>query len=233
MRGEAGLDQRSQIANNIMKDAAANEEEEIEMRRRNEEGEEDEGNADNARPSIDMLEQDPMQEIPEEDFPLHQDEDEMQVTFDAEGENLAKHEQAAGFAEDMPGMASPARSEHSQMTGFSLGAVNDLEEEISGESRQEQGDTLVSSGSKWHKHTVKVLDMLKKNMTSDEDDGEKPKDLSYDKLSYGVSRRTACGVFFELLQLKTWDFIELSQEESYSDIKIAPGVRFDEAPPTE
>ena len=92
---------------------------------------------------------------------------------------------------------------------------------------------MASSGSKWHKHTVKVLDMLKKNMTTDEGDGEKPKDLSYDKLSYGVSRRTACGVFFELLQLKTWDFIELNQEESYSDIKIAPGVRFDEAPPAE
>ena len=157
--------------------------------------------------SYDNLEQDPMQQVPEEDFPFNQDEEDMQVTFETEGENIAELEQAPGFAEDMPAMASPARSENSQQSGFSLGAVNDLEEEISGESRQEQGDTLASSGSKWHKHTVKVLDMLKKNMTTDEDDGEKQNDLSYDKLSYGVSRRTACGVFFELLQLKTWDFI--------------------------
>ena len=58
--------------------------------------------------------------------------------------------------------------------------------------------------------------MLKRNMKSDdaeEDDEEgsteKPSELSYKKLSAGCSRRTASGVFFELLQLKTWDFIAL------------------------
>lgn len=227
MRGESGEDQRSQIAEEIMKEKAEKEEEDIEMGRNNDGNDQ----VDESRLSMDISVQ---QQAEEEDFPQHLD-DEMPNPFDEEEERLAQeqHEDAAGFAEDMIGMASPARSVDSQRSSFSLGAVNDLEEEITGESRQEQGDELVSSGSKWHKHTVKVLDMLKRNMTSDENDEKLEKELSYDKLSVGVSRRTACGVFFELLQLKTWDFIELSQEESYKDIKIAPGVRFDEAPPTE
>jgi hypothetical protein len=28
-------------------------------------------------------------------------------------------------------------------------------------------------------------------------------------------------VFFELLQLKTWDYIDLDQDESYGDIKVS------------
>lgn len=77
--------------------------------------------------------------------------------------------------------------------------------------------------------------MLKRNMKSgdadddDELDGEeKPTELSYNKLSAGCSRRTAAGVFFEMLQLKTWDFVELNQEKSYGDIIVTPGSRFDE-----
>ena len=222
MRGESGEDQRSQLAEDMMNEAAEKEAEDIEMGRRDDENE----LVDDSRLSIEQGE--------EEEFPQNVD-NEMPNPFDEEEEELAqeKHEEAIGFAEDMVGMASPARSENSQRSSFSLGAVNDLEEEIAGESRQEQGDILASSGSKWHNHTVKVLDMLKRNMTSDEKDDEMAKDLSYDKLSYGVSRRTACGVFFELLQLRTWDFIELSQRESYADIKIAPGARFNERPPSE
>mmetsp|Transcript_7240 Transcript_7240/g.10369 ORF Transcript_7240/g.10369 Transcript_7240/m.10369 type:complete len:857 (+) Transcript_7240:255-2825(+) len=154
------------------------------------------------------------------------------------------------FEEDIPfpeeeeviHMPSPTRSEDSEKSEFSLGAVNDLEQDIREDDqtfqRQEQGDELISSNSKWHKHTVKVLEMLKRSMVvkSDEELGEnmqKIHQLSYDKLSYGTSRRTACSVFFELLQLKTWDFIELHQEESYADIKISPGNRYQEDPPSE
>lgn len=107
---------------------------------------------------------------------------------------------------------------------MSLGLVNDLEEDIIAEDeepRQEAGDAAVSATSKWHKHTVKVYSALKRNMRSgDDDDQDKPSQLSYDKFSKGVSRRTAAGFFFELLQLKTWDYIELNQDESYGDIKV-------------
>ena len=120
----------------------------------------------------------------------------------------------------------PTASEASDRSDFSLGAVNDMKQDIEGYEgmdemedmeevpRQEAGDEAISSRTKWHKHTVKVLTMLKRNMTSggeEEAEGEgsvsKPRQLSYDELSKGCTRRTAAGVFFELLQLKTWDFI--------------------------
>ena len=222
MIGESGESQRTQLAEDIMKEAAKDEEN-IEIGRHNEGNQ----NADDSRLSMDIPEEEKNDQ--EEEFPQDFDE-EMPNPFDAEDDKLAGEQQVAD--DNIIAMASPARSEESQRSSFSLGAVNDLEEEISGESRQEQGQDLVKSSSKWHKHTVKVLDMLQKNMTSDED-GKLAKELSYDRLSHNVSRRTACGVFFELLQLKTWDFIELSQEKSYSDIKIAPGIRFNETPPSD
>jgi len=74
--------------------------------------------------------------------------------------------------------------------------------------------------------------MLQRNMANGNEESEdKPNQLSYNDLSTGCSRRTAAGVFFEMLQLKTWDFVELEQEESYGDITLTPGIKFHEAPP--
>lgn len=118
---------------------------------------------------------------------------------------------------------------------MSLGLVNALEDDILGDDddnnseqddpRQGAGDTVLSSAAKWHRHTVKVHGMLQNSMAASDDvatagNENKPKWLSYDKMSKGVSRRTAAGVFFELLQLKTWDYIDLDQDESYGDIKV-------------
>lgn len=226
MRGDSGDAQRSQVAEVIMKEAAK--EEDIEMAR-NGNGDDE---VDDSRLSVgpeNVNEDDDFPVQHEDDFP--QDAEEMPNPFEDEDDKSVQERQEGDG--DGIGMLSPARSEDSQRSNFSLGAVNDLEDEISGESRQEQGDMQISSGTKWHKHTVKVLDMLKKNMTPEDNDKDKRDHLSYDKLSNGVSRRTACGVFFELLQLKTWDFIELDQQESYADIKIMPGTRFSEKPPTD
>jgi len=112
-------------------------------------------------------------------------------------------------------------SQRSRDSGLSLGLVNDFQDDIIDEGdRQEAGDAAVSSSAKWHKHTTKVYNMLKANMAADGSDSEKPDHLSFNDLSKSVSRRTASGVFFELLQLKTWDFIELNQSDSYGDIKV-------------
>ena len=90
---------------------------------------------------------------------------------------------------------------------------------------------------------MKVLTMLQQNIRGgipDEeeeakDDGEerpeKPTELYFNAMSKSCSRRTAAGVFFELLQLKTWDFGELDQDEPYGDFAISAGSRFQEAPP--
>jgi cohesin complex subunit SCC1 len=129
-------------------------------------------------------------------------------------------------------------SHHSNRSSFSLGAVNELDKDFydADEDRQAAGDEIVSHNSKWHTHTVKVLRKIKselKSRNADEDDEEemaKDAQLSYNKLISGVNRRTAAGVFFEMLQLKTWDFVELNQERSYGDIVITPGLRYDDKP---
>ena len=131
-------------------------------------------------------------------------------------------------------------------------------------NRQALGD-VASSSTKWHKHTVRVFQHLKKVMKDpnanttnqqdeeadagddDDDDEDKKKSSTaaattnnnllleqvyFQELTKNVvSRRNAASVFFEMLQLKTWDFIDLDQDESYGDITISPGIRFSEAPP--
>jgi len=72
-------------------------------------------------------------------------------------------------------------------------------------------------------HTQQVLSMLKTNMPKGASAS-----LSFDSLSAGCSRRTAAGVFFELLQLKTWDFVDVDQKEAYGDISVSRGVKFNE-----
>ena len=66
-----------------------------------------------------------------------------------------------------------------------------------------------------------------------EDDGEEEKatEVLFQDIAEHCTRRTAASVFFETLQLKTWDFIEVDQDEEYGPITITPGARFQEAPP--
>ena len=111
----------------------------------------------------------------------------------------------------------------SEMGGesFSLKAVNELEEVDTSIMSKQQGGATRDASAKWHPHTVKVLDMLRKNMEGEDT-------LNYNDLSKGCSRRTAAGVFFELLQLKSWNYIELQQGGAYGDIVIAKGAKFDE-----
>ena len=123
-------------------------------------------------------------------------------------------------------------------------------------NRQALGEPS-SSSTKWHKHTVRVFRHLKKclhdpasgdptngngeNDTDDDDTSSStaqfsrvplPESVGFDELTkHVVSRRNASSIFFEMLQLKTWDFIELNQDESYGRIAISAGVRFGEDAP--
>lgn len=119
-----------------------------------------------------------------------------------------------------------------QASALDLGMVNELQvqdQDDDDETRQALGDKE-GTAQKWHQHTVKVLQMLQRTM-SDNDEKEQQQQVSYDALSKNCSRRTAASVFFELLQLKTWDFIEIDQQDPYGDIEISAGLRFQEAPP--
>ena len=52
-----------------------------------------------------------------------------------------------------------------------------------------------------------------------------PEQVRFGELTKNVvSRRNTASVFFEMLQLKTWEIIDLDQDEAYNgDITISPG----------
>lgn len=256
MRGKRGQEQRGAVAEKIMEEEAAAAEKKKDEEAEKEEEDEDveKARSQQARDSMDghdvNMEEDDIdfggggQDIDFGDEEQQKENDDMETPFDIQDEFGSVEYKNDDLAED-----DDEVSVRSDRSSFSLGAVNDLEKElyeVGGEEkgadgddpRQIAGDELVSHTSKWHKHTVRVFGMLKRNMKSreadldDEEDAEKPSQLSYNKLSAGCSRRTAAGVFFEMLQLKTWDFVELNQDKSYGDIAITPGLRFDEAPPS-
>lgn len=53
--------------------------------------------------------------------------------------------------------------------------------------------------------------------------------MTYNQLTkHTQSRRTAAGLFFELLQLKTLNYIDVDQSRPYGDIKITQATRFAE-----
>lgn len=270
MRGERGQEQRGAVAEKLMEEEAAEKEptpppaaDEASAAEEAPAAEEEDEDVEKARSqqvrdSMDGHDVNMEDEVEfgggDNDIDFGEEEEQKQAVEDADLETPFDIQDEFGSVEykndDL--VEDDELSVHSDRSSFSLGAVNDLEKELyevggeekeGGDPRQEAGDELVSHTSKWHKHTVRVLGMLQRNMKSAnadaegkvdglDDDEEKPSQLSYNKLSAGCSRRTAAGVFFEMLQLKTWDFVDLNQDKSYGDITVAPGLRFDEAPPS-
>ena len=151
------------------------------------------------------------------------------------------------------GLASlKQRNSSSSIEGLDLGMVNDMvldsdqdeydqqNSDDEDQNRQAIGE-LASSSTKWHKHTVRVYNHLKKCIRHDNNDDDsatsdthnKSKDsVDFSELTkHVVSRRNASSIFFEMLQLKTWDFIEVDQDEAYGRIAISAGQRFGEDAP--
>ena len=95
-----------------------------------------------------------------------------------------------------------------------LGLVNELQldsdEEDDEEAREAVGE---HTGTKWHKHTVKVLKLLQSRMrpANAEDDQEeeaKPTSLEFGELAKNVNRRTAASCFIECLVSDLWFWIK-------------------------
>lgn len=168
------------------------------------------------------------------------EEQQDEFDFQAQEDEFQPEEEDYGFAGEEEEMPPPLDMSTTMDSGngsflanagrFELGAVNDI---------QADDDTLSSNGyaseeeiskAQWHPHTKKVMTML-------EGEFDKKDVVSYNEvcgISKGskVGRRTAAGVFFELLQLKTWDYIEVDQKCSYDDISVTKGGLFDEGIPT-
>lgn len=198
-------------------------EEDIEMARRREDEEEGHPRTslddDDFAPPMQQDEEEEDQDMPP---PANDDDDDMPPPLDDDDNEEERRKSLAPDGQSkvlfFPGTITSAiasSSPVSRVVGpkgkprdsvLSLGLVNEFEDDVvdeDDEDREAIGDA-VSSTSKWHKHTIKVLAMLKRTLASGdgEDDESKPDHVGYDKLSEGCSRRTAAGVFFELLQLK-------------------------------
>jgi cohesin complex subunit SCC1 len=115
---------------------------------------------------------------------------------------------------------------------FQLGAVNDIQadEDAMSSNGYASEEEASSSVAQWHPHTKKVMTMLESEF--DSKDQVSYNDVCGVTKGNKVGRRTAAGVFFELLQLKTWDYIEVEQESSYDNIVVSKGDRFDEGIPS-
>jgi cohesin complex subunit SCC1 len=51
---------------------------------------------------------------------------------------------------------------------------------------------------------------------------EEADELSYDQMTTGKTRRTAAAVLFELLVLKTKDYVDVQQPKPFADIAVTP-----------
>ncbi|KAG7382174.1 Double-strand-break repair protein rad21 [Phytophthora pseudosyringae] len=102
-----------------------------------------------------------------------------------------------------------------------LGAVNDIRSDANGFTEVDN-DEASTAQHKWHPHTVKVMKVLRKSLNDKEE-------VTYKQLTKKTQdRRTAAALFFELLQLKTLDYVDVEQAAPYSDIKISKAARFSE-----
>ena len=100
---------------------------------------------------------------------------------------------------------------------LSLASVNDFQAD-------EESVMVDASHHKWHPHTIKVLNFLRKSIAADPLEQTTFSAMT----SSTTSRRTAAACFFELLQLKTLNFIKIDQSSPYGEIKVSKGTRFEE-----
>eukprot|EP00624_Nannochloropsis_granulata_P002272 evm.model.NODE_21577_length_8844_cov_12.987676.4 len=126
-----------------------------------------------------------------------------------------------GFEEDVM-MGMEAKGEEGE---------EDEEEEESGigarlRQPRGQGEEEEEVNFVWHPNTVKILTFLRRQLKGKE--GRK-RGVTLQMLAAEASRANVAKFFWELLQLKTWDFVQLEQRVAYGDIVILPGRRFREA----
>ena len=123
---------------------------------------------------------------------------------------------------DQPGMAaSLSRSARVKSpSNLPLGALaltdSKMNLEGSDEQKGEQEDEAAGGAiSSWNERTAKVYEVLKEQFRAKDS-------VSFQDISAGISRRTAAGSFLEILQLKTWGYIDAIQERPFAEITIKP-----------
>ncbi len=99
--------------------------------------------------------------------------------------------------------------------------------------------------TQWHPNTVRLCKLLRARVAAAERKQQHAQEQGQEGMGQGgeglllsqitrKSRRTkAANLFWEVLQLKTWDFIECAQDTAYGEVVIRPAARFHEPIPGE
>eukprot|EP00644_Phytophthora_capsici_P002623 jgi/Phyca11/505187/fgenesh2_kg.PHYCAscaffold_11_\ len=153
---------------------------------------------------------------------LHENEEENHFEFADMGQTEIERVDD-GFLDF--GVGAPVEPEERDLEDLNvdieLGAVNDIRSDANGMTETDNTEASTAQ-HKWHPHTVKVMKVLRKSLNNKEE-------VTYKQLTKNTKdRRTAAALFFELLQLKTLDYVDVEQGAPYSDIKISKAARFSE-----
>lgn len=119
---------------------------------------------------------------------------------EAEGPMLGDEEQegARPVTEEMEEIQQPEEFEEEDFE-------NELEEtEEEAEARRARTEAARQEEFTWHENTVQIMTFLRKRMKG-------KSSYKFSQLTSRASRPTAASCFWELLQLKTMDFIEIKQ----------------------
>ncbi len=85
-----------------------------------------------------------------------------------------------------------------------------------------------AAAAKWHPNTVRMCKLLRARMRKL---GVGSLRFSAD-VARGARRTKAANMFWEVLQLKTWGFVEVAQAPgAFKEIDVSPGARFEEPIP--
>lgn len=96
--------------------------------------------------------------------------------------------------------------------------------------------------TRWHPNTVHMCRLLRSRLAAaarlqeeggGNGSGPTSSQVIFGELTRNARRTKAANMFWEVLQLKTWDFIDCGQEEAYGEIIIEPAARLHEAIPGE
>ncbi|RLN94884.1 hypothetical protein BBJ28_00002445 [Nothophytophthora sp. Chile5] len=159
------------------------------------------------------------------DGSILRDEEDNQFEFADMGPTEVEREEAGYPDYDIGAPFEPEDHDLEDLNvDIELGAVNDLRGNTDGPVEVDHTDASTAQ-HKWHPHTVKVMKVLRKSLHNKEE-------VTYKQLTRKTrDRRTAAALFFELLQLKTLDYVDVAQSEPYADIKISKTTRFSETIP--
>ncbi|KAM0793026.1 hypothetical protein ACM66B_000517 [Microbotryomycetes sp. NB124-2] len=111
-------------------------------------------------------------------------------------------------------------------SGFGGGEHNTATQSLAATEEDEviNGITGGAGKIKWSKNTIRAIDVLKDELTNDDDDQEVPaprkRTMQFDTVAEKATRHAASAFFFELLVLGTRECVRIDQDESYGEINV-------------